>query len=385
MGEAQVEVVCEGGPREMGFAQGAGLRQKIAGARDVLRRLEAFRLQQPWWLPYGLFRRLAERKAGRLLAGPLSRHYPDLAERLAGISEASGTPLNALYLLNALEAFLSSVRESTVVPPPSACSAVAVRGGRSATGEPIIARNFDYLPLVQPFFAMRDSRPKGRLRSVDFIVAPLCGALDGVNERGLCITYNYAFTLDAGDPAPTISMAIADALASCGTVAEATARIASRPRWGSGILMLADEAGDLASLELSNTRSHVRRPGEGEDLIFHTNAFWCDAMREVQIARDAVFADAAPPALRGRRVLQSPELRDQRLRSLLSGSAPLGPVELARLMADHGPNGEPSDDTVCMHGSYWGTAACLQLFPRSRRIRVAYEMPCRARYSEIAL
>ena len=54
-----VEVICEGSAREMGLAQGAGLQHKIHGARQVLEQLEAFRLQQPWWLPYSGYRWLA--------------------------------------------------------------------------------------------------------------------------------------------------------------------------------------------------------------------------------------------------------------------------------------------------------------------------------------
>src|SRR5205809_200922 len=83
------------------------------------------------------------------------------------------------------------VGDRAAVPCPGACSAIAVRGACSRTGEPIIARNFDYLPMVQPFYCLRDSRPGGGHRSLDFTVAPIAGAIDGMNEHGLTITYNY--------------------------------------------------------------------------------------------------------------------------------------------------------------------------------------------------
>ena len=47
-----VESICRGAPREMGLAQGAALREKIRTARDILARLENFRLLQPRWLPW---------------------------------------------------------------------------------------------------------------------------------------------------------------------------------------------------------------------------------------------------------------------------------------------------------------------------------------------
>jgi hypothetical protein len=379
-----VEVVCRGRPREMGMAQGAGARNKIHAARQALEELEAFRLQQPRFLPYRLYRWLAEQKAARFLADPLQRDFPAMRERLAGIAEGAAVDPKAIYLFNALEPLLSSVGGCTACP--AACSAVAVRGRRSATREPIVARNFDYLPLVQPFYLLRESRPKGKLRSIEFTTAPLAGAVDGMNEDGLCITYNYAFTLDEPAlPAVPISMVISEALEHCSTVAEAARWITSKPRFGGGLLMLCDASGDIASLELSRTRSSLRRPAEGEDVLFHTNAFSTDSMREVQIPWDARYTDRAPTPLRGRRLHQSSERRDERFKTLLAEAETFGVEEIGTIMADHGPTATASDDTPCVHGSYWYTTACLQFLPKSRRMRVAYDTACQARFAEIEL
>jgi predicted choloylglycine hydrolase len=200
-----VEVVCSGSAKEMGLAQGAGVQNKIHAARQALAQLEAFRLQQPWWLPYRVYRRLAECKASRFFA--TCHNNPEMSQRLAGLAEGAGVSLQVICLFNGLEPLLSSVGGCTACP--GACSAVAVRGPRSATGEPIVARNFDYLPLAQPFYLVRESRPQGKLRALEFTTAPLAGAVDGLNEKGLCITYNYGFTTDAPSaPAAPISMAI---------------------------------------------------------------------------------------------------------------------------------------------------------------------------------
>ena len=68
-----IEAVCSGDPRALGIAQGRALRTKIAGAHRSLRGLEAFRLEQPWYLPYGIFLRIAEWKAMKALAEPVRR------------------------------------------------------------------------------------------------------------------------------------------------------------------------------------------------------------------------------------------------------------------------------------------------------------------------
>jgi len=266
-----------------------------------------------------------------------------------------------------------------------ACSAVAVRGARSATGEPIIARNFDYLPMIQPMYTFRDSRPTDGLRSLDFTVAPLCGSIDGMNEQGLTITYNYAYAMDGGRPAAPISMIISETLQRSKTVTEAAEWIISRPRWGAGLLMLADETGDIAALELSNTRAELRRPAAGEDILYHSNRFTTETVRRAEVSGDAVYTNRAPTPLRGRRVHQSAEQRDRRFNELLEKTDRYGPDEFAELMADHGPNGQGNADSICMHSDYWNTTACLQYYPRSRCIRVAYDSACSAQYAEIEL
>jgi hypothetical protein len=339
---AGVDVICRGTPWEMGFAQGSAFRVKVAQAReDLLRRLEAFRLQQPSWMPFWLYRLLAEYKGSRFLAEPLAHDFPDMSQRLKGLAKGSGAGLRAIHLFNALEPMLSAVGGCTACP--SACSAVAVRGRRSATGDPIIARNFDYLPLVQPYYLLRESRPEGRLGALEFTTVPLAGAVDGINERGLCITYDYAFTLDEPRKgAAPISMQVAGALECCSTVAEAAAWIISRRRWGGGLLMMADADGDIASLELSSTRSHLRRPEAGEDVLFHSNAFFSTSMKDIEAPQISVFTGRAPTPLRGQRLHESSYQRDRRFQHLLAQAGPLGADDLAAIMADHGPEGSPS-------------------------------------------
>jgi hypothetical protein len=369
----------------MGLTQGTRLREKIRGARQSLRRLEALRLEQPWWVPYPLFLKLAERKTARPFVTALRQLNPSMLARLQGIAEGSGVGLGSLCLMNAMEAFLGSVQGRTVPSPIGACSSLAVHGGCSSTGEPVIARNFDYPLLFQPYFMLRDSRPHDGFRSLDFAVAPQAGTVDGVNEKGLAITLNYAFVTDLGAPNPLITMLIADALASCATVTEAVRTITSRPRWGAGLLMLADAAGDLAAVELSNTRSGVRRPAPGTDWLLNTNICNCPETSVVQVPESAAYSEKTPGPLRGGRVLQPHAIRARRIEELLRKQTSVGPEELTAIMADHGPDGVPDGASPCVHTGYFNTTASLQWFPKRRSVRVSYSWPCRAKYVEISL
>lgn len=377
--------MCSGGAYEMGLMQGHALAKKIHGVRHCLLEMEALRLEKPWWLPFPLFLRLGETRITRGLAPALRQQNPGMFERLEGMAAGAKITLHSLCLMNALEALLASVAGRTVAPPMAACSSVAVRGARSISGQPIIARNFDYLPLVQPYQTLRECRPKQGYRSLQFLVAPQAGAVDGVNEKGLAITLDYAFATDAGVPAPLITMAIADALANCASVTEALHFIAGRPRWGAGMLMLADASGDIASLELTNTRAAHRRPATGEDSLVITNVCQCEATRAVQVPPRDVYGQNVPRSLRGQPVLQCHAERACRIQSLLERQDRVGPDELAAIMADHGPDGILSGSSPCVHADYFRTTACLQWFPADRKVRVAFSNPCVADYAEFGL
>jgi len=382
-GKKVVPVICRGRPFEMGLAQGAALRAPVSALLNDLSDLEAFRLAKPFWAPYPLYKFYAELKASDYLKTALVQ---DAAanERMEGIAEGARIKRGSICLCNALEPFLSAF--GAYIGCAHGCSAVALRGARTLTGEPMIGRNFDYLQMVKPCHAVRESLPPRGLKAVEFTVAPLAGALDGINEAGLAISYDYAFTIDqASEPAPSISMIISAALERCRTVVEAVNYITSRPRWGSALLMLADESGDIASLELSSTRSCLRRPASGENFCFHTNRFRTTKMRDVEAPADAVINERAPVALRGKRLHESAERRDARLAELLSDPAPIGVDGLSQLLADHGAEGKPSAFSPCVHSDYWNTTTSVQMFPRSRRMRISLDRPCQADYHEFAL
>jgi predicted choloylglycine hydrolase len=385
--EPRIDSTCTGTPFEMGVAQGEALRERIQRGRRELNQLEVFRNERPWWLPYKAFLRFAEHKVSMMVAPGVSRKYPEMHERLKGIAQGAQVSLRTLYLLNGFESLMASVEGRFYIQAAlGGCSAVAVRGSKAADGQPAIARNFDYLHVVVPFYTFRESRPKNGLRALEFTTAPTAGTIDGMNEAGLCITYNYALSLDRpAKHSGLISMAISEALAKFKVVSEAAEWIASRPRWGGGLLMLVDATGDIASLELSSTCSELRRPANDDDFIHHTNCYAGPKTCAVQVPTNAVFNRRAPRELRGQLVLGSAACRRDRLAELLPNSGPLDARSLTALLSDHGPNGEATSDTVCMHGEYWNTTASLQWFPSQRKVRVSYSPTCKAEYVELRL
>lgn len=379
----QINAACSGSVTERGFSQGQAMAGLIRQSAEAIHEMEAFRLQSLWWLPYRAFVKLADYRAERALRTGLTSDLPDAWARLQAISQASGISLRRLALLNALEPVLSEL-SGCVTGLEAGCSAVAVGADRSGGHGPILAHNFDYLPLVQQFYCIRDERPDNGFRSLQFSIAPMGGTVDGINEAGLAVTLNYAYTTDRDRPAPTISMRLAEVLTRCRTVHEACEYLTQSSRWGGGLIMLADPNGATASVELSPTKHFVRR-GSPQSIITHANRVCGESTSAVQFPANVVHGNRSPRALRGHRVHSSSEQRERALRDIEQIDSPLNPDTLAKQMSNHGPADSPSRLTLCMHSDYWHTTACVQLLPEARRLRVSYSTACQAQYVDFVI
>ena len=380
----QVDVrLTEACPRQQGIALGAALQTQIAVAERSLLEYEAFRLHQPWWMPYSLFQYMAQWRARSLLEPEIGEAFPDIRERICGMAEGARTSVDFLYLFHALESASTAAEREN--PNLAACTAVAASGVRTRDGRPLLAHNFDLVPTASPLLTLREARCPGSLQYLAMSLAPMAGLIDGVNEAGLAITYNYAPTTDTCANRPPISLSIDRALATCHTVTQAIQLLSSTPRGGGALLMLADAQGDIAALELSANCSAVRRPAKRR-LLHHSNAYHTPTLRECEMPRTAVYGEDAPAALRGVSIFESALQRDLRMaKRLQTTTAPLDAETVAHLMADHGPDQQPSANTICMHGSHWSTMASVQMFPAERRIRVSYGAACQAEFQDFQL
>ena len=381
MSDTLPQVECSGDAYEMGRQQGEALRENIVAAIDAVGELEAFRLMKPKWMPMAWFRRLAERKAQQFMQAAFQAGPQDFGQRFIGICEGANLPQTKLALCCLLEAVMSDLTRSSQQRPnglQAGCSAIAVTGVASKDGEARVMHNFDHVPLVQQFFVVRRTTPTGKLRSVEFTLSPLLGAVDGVNEAGLGVTCNYAYVTDAMTTGPTITMLISRVLAEARNVHEAIQIIKGQPRVGGGLLMLADASGEIASIEVSNTRVEVRMPSDG--VVFHTNRLQCGTMVPLEIAADACYDKRAPTLLRGKRVHDSANMRADAIRRAVKGRGPMSLDDMREILSDHGQG--QSCNSVCMHGGYWSTVACTQLLPRQQRLRVAFSNTCQAKLQE---
>lgn len=379
----KIDVRHFGDNREYGMAIGSELMPQIVMARQSMTTYETFVRACPWWMPFSFYEYMARRKARTLLQPGITKKFPQMADRIDGIAEGANTTVDFLYLFHALESL--TVGSSDVYQPAMAgCSAVAIKDER--TNEAVIAHNFDLVELASELLVVREHGGTDRFRTLGFTLAPMAGIINGINEAGLAISYNYVPSTDVRFADPPLSFAIEEALSKCATIRQAIKLLCRAPRAAGALLMLADAKGHAASLELSSRHRKVRKTSPGQRAIFHTNAYQSNRMRRYELPRTAIYTNQAPQPLRNVRVFQSAEQRDQRLSQFLhSASIPRTMDELELIMSDHGPDGIASADTICMHGDYWSTLSSVRLFPRQRRMRISYGPACHADFVDLSL
>ena len=221
-----------------------------------------------------------------------------------------------------------------------------------------------------------------------------------------------------------MSFAVERALCRCRSVQQAIDEIVRLPRSGGALLMLGDNSGHLAALELSAEHHAVRRPN-GEHILFHSNAYRTERMQQYEIPRNSIYSAQAPHSLRHQPVYQSALAREYRVQELVEQLGSIDEESLTAMMADHeehslaiqgkafqdleagdqesatgssarpkrqgsvgegrAPEGQGTANTICIHGEYWSTMAAVQLYPHSRRLRIAYGPACQAGYYDFAL
>lgn len=364
---------------EIGVQHGEAIRGLLNKLMRVLPELDIFKRMKPRLVPTSLFLSLAKRRAADLLEEDIFQIYPSQAERMRGISEGCGMDLPMLMLLQSMEMLIGKITEAQY--RLEACTSLGFEAERTTAGEPIIAKNFDYLNELAPFHLACRARPSGRFGTMGCTMAPLSGMLDGMNEHGLTVTYNLGYTTDEPEVHAPLSMALQEMLETCRTTGEAVEFI-TRARQGGhdALLMIADAEGDVRSVELTPRRSSTRRPSGG--LIVNTNHYHMEELQRHEISRNAIWDGDVHESLIGRRIFESTERRLMRAEELLEGVEKVDEEGIKGILRDHGVDDEPSYITICMHGEISSSLRSTIFYPRQKKMKLLYGHPCQNEYEE---
>ncbi len=308
----------------------------------------------------------------------LAKHCPRHLARMIGIARGAGAELDVVLAAAITEILLAQIDYYV-----GGCSAFALRGKAVSGGDPVIGKNFDYLPGLKPANIVRISRPDDALASVDVTAGALSGSHEGVNEKGLVIAYNYGYGIDKPSVPIPITMLVQEALERFETTEDAIRFFVDSPRGGSALMMIADRQGDIISLELSPHQWGARR--SEHDLIGHTNHYHTPQMIAIDVPHDAYYSDKMPEVLQGVRIRESTDTRYERLIKLLEERDVFDTDAIKAVLADHGEDKVPSDNTICRHGAYYETTMSMILSSQPSGLSIAWGNPCKEDFEEVSL
>lgn len=163
------------------------------------------------------------------------------------------------------------------------CSTLVVEKERSRTGEPMLARNFDWMPTqgIVDHTMLMVAKPKGKRAFCVLTISPIVGCISGMNDAGLSCTLNEIHVKQSREKAPfnwdgtPTMLAFRRVLEECTTVAEAEKLLNEMKRTTTACLTICDTEGG-AVFEITPKSIQVRKPVAGVTCC--TNHFCTDEL-----------------------------------------------------------------------------------------------------------
>ena len=368
--------VFSGSHYEIGIQQGRAVSRSIQKALAEIPHFEAVKLMKPRLLPASLFLMLAKRRATKLLTNDVFEHYPKQAQRLKGIVEGAGIDMPTALLLQSME--MLTGKPSFYV---GACTSLGFSPQRTSTNETIVAKNFDYPNDFAPYHLTCETRPEEGYKTLGCKMGPQSGILEGINEHGLAVTYNLAYTTETPGNFVPLSIVLQEMLETCKTTDEAARFMTQAKRGGhDALLMLADAEGSLKTVEI--TSNHAATRDMANEQIINTNHYLTPEMQQYEIPRNAIYSGKVAKEMLGTRVHESSEQRLKRAQELLKGKAKIDENRIITVLRDHGKDNKPSMLTICRHANYASTLRSVIFYPNRKTIKVLYGKPCQNEYTE---
>jgi predicted choloylglycine hydrolase len=372
-------------PFEMGYEQGSQFKAEINQMYSDLTHSEDLLASKPSLLPRFLFIKLVNSISSKKIKEPIQDNLPSQWEFLEGLREGSGIHMKKLLFLQALDALgtqIQNYRKGEGNLDYGECSAVGVSGETSVTGKPLIIKNWDGPESLANYIFFRHVIPldEKRYSTLSSGVYALAGINNGINEKGLSIVYNYAYPKEIGEKGIPPMFLIREALERCVTVPEVIELFKTNPRLGGANIMVGDQTGDLAVIEMGPNDIKVRHSSDkSHNYLICTNHYLTPEMKLREVPRNAVYTEDATQSQRGEPVHKSSLLRYQAAFSILKSESP-NVISLEflneKIQQNHGPNNNPSRYTFCNHGPHISTGFGVMLNAEKKTFFAIKGKPC---------
>jgi isopenicillin-N N-acyltransferase-like protein len=363
---------------EIGVQQGQATRGLLQKALAQIQDFEVLKQMKPRLLPAPVFLALAKRRANKLFRNDIFENYPKQAQRLKGIAEGVGVSISTILFMQSIELLIGQKSKSSY--HLQACTSLGFRPARTLTEETFLAKNFDYPPEYKAFHLTCLAKPTDGFQTLGCTMAPLSGMLEGINEHGLAVTYNYTYTIDKPTHFVPLSIVLQEMLETCKNANEAVRFIKQAKRAGSALLTFADAENDIKVVEISSNHASVREDVGNQIVV--TNHYDTPEMQKFEIPHTAVYSGKAPKTLHGIRVHESSERRLKRASELLKGKVKIDENKIVAVLRDHGRESKPSMMTICRHSEFGSTLRSVIFHPNRRILKVLYGNPCQNEYAE---
>ena len=248
-------IECEGAPRDLGFAQGRACKDAV---RDHVSRSGA-RLRRRQRVP-AVLNALAPWSSGPVLgesAGrEIIRHYPHLAERMAGLALGADLPLESLVASLSQPAPSSS---ATLNAPGTALAVGAA--GTAQEGQVFATRSLAPSLVPGAGWVLRHSRPEVGFASVEVTLPWLASSIAGVNTEGVAVLLARSDISDGRGAPP--ALLVQECLQRFANIDGCLDWCLKRSASGRALLFIAQASGGVAAVEFEGSERRVIRPSDG--------------------------------------------------------------------------------------------------------------------------
>jgi hypothetical protein len=238
---------CEGAPRDLGVAQGracrAAVRDHVARSGAALRR-RRYPVLTPW---------SSGSVVGRGAGREIVRHYPHLAERMAGLALGADLPFESL--VGSLLAPASTSSAALCAP------ALALACEESAAGGVLAVRTLVQTEAPGAAWVLRRSRPEVGFASVEITLPWLASAVAGVNAEGVAAVLAHTAASSSGGVPPLLL--VQECLQRFASIDGCLDWCLKRSAEGNATIFLAHPSGGVAAVEFDGSERRVIRPSDG--------------------------------------------------------------------------------------------------------------------------
>lgn len=313
----------------------------------------------------------------RKMEKSIKKILPNQYNKLEGIAEGFGLKTDKLAKALFFENFSGKLDIDTKIPRRQGCTAGIVINRKN---QGFLAKNYDFPSELEKFQILRFSDlTTNEYSSVGLGEGPMPGCVSGMNEKGLAITMNSAYSKDTNLSNPPGTMFCQEVLDTLKTTDEAVEFLMKAPMPAGWIFIILDKKNDGRIVERSATTGAVRpmEPVEDGYIAISTNNYLDPTTQETEIAEDTEWAIKQ---LEGLPLVKLSKWRYVRMRELIEEESKKSKItvgSLSKIMSDHKRPPDGVDETICRHSKeLFETLSTVYMNPQEMKIAVSDGNPC---------